>query len=196
VKENGRLSVVLSLMHCYDSEERHSRQVCKLALELFDQLHALHQLGAAERCWLQAAALLHDIGWSQAGQAHHKASLRLILQEPMPGWSDEELLIIANVARYHRKSPPRAKHRHFAKLSGRQQETVVKLASLLRLADGLDCLHDSCVQQIVCTITEQQVSLTLSIAGNAATAVDGLERKKELFEEHFKKKIMVEIRHE
>ncbi len=193
MKENRRLDAVLAVLRCYDPEEQHSRQVCKLALDLFDQLQPLHQMTARERGWLQAAALLHDIGWSQAGQAHHKASLKLILQEPMPGWSDEELLVIANVARYHRKSPPKAKHRYFAELSAPHQETVVRLAALLRLADGLDRLHDNCVQKIACMVAEQKVRVALSVTGDAAMAVMGLERKKELFEECFGKKVEVEI---
>jgi len=187
-----RMEGVFRLMRRYDHEEAHSRHVCKLALELFDQLQALHGLSALERQWLEAAALLHDIGWSQAGQAHHKASLRLILRERLPGWSDEEALIIANIARYHRKSVPRSKHRHFARLSSKRQESVIRLAALLRLADGLDRLHDGRVKRITCTSANAHVRIRLASGRDPSPALAGLEKKKELFEEHYRRKLVLD----
>ncbi|NLP12661.1 HD domain-containing protein [bacterium] len=187
-----RMEGVFRLMRRYDLEEAHSRHVCKLALELFDQLQALHGLSALERQWLEAAALLHDIGWSQAVQAHHKASLRLILHERLPGWSDEEALIIANIARYHRKSLPCSKHRHFARLSSKRQESVIRLAALLRLADGLDSLHDGRVKRITCTSVDAQVRICLAAGRDASPALAGLDKKKELFEEHYRRKLVLD----
>ncbi len=52
-----------------------------LALAIFDQLQ-IFGLGPQERLWLQYGALLHDIGWIEGRQGHHKTSLRLILAEP------------------------------------------------------------------------------------------------------------------
>jgi exopolyphosphatase / guanosine-5'-triphosphate,3'-diphosphate pyrophosphatase len=190
---NARMESAHRLMRRYENEEEHARHVCRLSLIFFDQLQPLHNLSIVERQWLEAAALLHDIGWSQAGQAHHKASLQIILQEGMPGWSDEELLIVANTARYHRKSPPRSKHRYFARLSTAQQETVTKLAAILRLADGLDRLHDASVTQVTCRLEDQRVFITLPAVSDAATALVGLEHKKELFEAFYQRTIVMDI---
>jgi exopolyphosphatase / guanosine-5'-triphosphate,3'-diphosphate pyrophosphatase len=193
VTESERMESAHRLMRRYESEVEHARHVCRLALNFFDQLQSLHHLNELERQWLEAAALLHDIGWSQPGQAHHKASLQLILQEGMPGWSEEELLVVANIARYHRKSPPKAKHRYFARLPAVHQVTVARLAAILRLADGLDRLHDASVQQLICRQEDQQICITISAVGDAATALAGLERKKELFEELYLRTIVTDI---
>ena len=186
-----RMQPVQNLLAGYESDETHVRQVCRLALLLFDQLQALHRATGRERDWLEAGALLHDIGWSQAGQAHHKASMQLILDENLTGWSDEEQLAVANIARYHRKSPPRPRHRHFARLSPPLQETVKRLAALLRLADGLDCGHDSCVTSIASEIGDREVTLYLILNRDHTLVQAGIDRKKDLFEELFGKAIVL-----
>jgi hypothetical protein len=62
--------------HAWD--EAHCRQVTALALSLFDQTTALHGLGPAERELLEAAGLLHDVGYAVAQSSRHKHSLYLI----------------------------------------------------------------------------------------------------------------------
>jgi exopolyphosphatase / guanosine-5'-triphosphate,3'-diphosphate pyrophosphatase len=184
-----RMQAVQNLMRSYEDDEIHVRQVCRLALLLFDQLQPLHGAAARERDWLEAGALLHDIGWSQAGQAHHKAALHLIIEENFSGWSQEEQLAIANIARYHRKSAPKAKHRYFARLAEPLQETVKRLAALLRLADGLDCGHDSCVTSMASEIGDRDVTLYLCVSRDDTVVQAGVDRKKDLFEEVFGKNI-------
>ena len=193
MRTDKRREAVLQLRRRYERDEAHSRQVCKLALNLFDQLQSLHGLGSQERGWLEAAALLHDIGWSQMDEPHHKASLKLILQHGLPGWSEEETLVVANVARYHTKAPPQSKHRHFDRLDARHQETVILLAALLRLADGLDQFHNSSVKRILCSQKEQRVLLKLEAVENAELSLQGLEKKKDLFEEQYHRKIEVQV---
>ena len=56
-------------------------QVTRLALEFFDGLINVHQLGERERCWLECAAILHDVGLSKARGGHHKESAKLILND-------------------------------------------------------------------------------------------------------------------
>ena len=53
----------------YWPEMEHSEHVRKLALELFDALQDLHKLGKRERCWLECAAILHDIGFATSAQS-------------------------------------------------------------------------------------------------------------------------------
>src|SRR5208337_4903818 len=101
---------------------------------LFDELQPLHHLEAVERHWLQCAALLHDVGRNWSKRGHHKESLRIILHTDLP-FDLQSRLIIGCVARYHRKALPSNRHYHFAKLQNNQQETVLLLAAILRVAD-------------------------------------------------------------
>ena len=64
----------------YWPDTSHFQQVRKLALGFFDGLIKLHNLGMRERCWLECAAILHDVGLSKAGSGHHKKSAKLILK--------------------------------------------------------------------------------------------------------------------
>ena len=137
------LEETLVLRNRYDDEPIHSDHVTKLALQLFDALEPWHRLGPRERELQQCSALLHDIGWSQTveGRGHHKKSARLILREKWRHLSPEEVEIVSQVARYHRKSPPKPQHKEFHALTPAAQRKVMILAGILRQADALDRMH-------------------------------------------------------
>ena len=122
----------------YWPDMKHSEQVRKLSLELFDALQDLHKLGKRERCWLECAAILHDIGLSQGPKAHHKKTLNLILNETQLPFTSVERRVIGNIARYHRKGCPQYKHYNFKSLNPELRRKVTILVGILRLADGLD----------------------------------------------------------
>ena len=119
----------------------HAARVRDLALRLFDVTHSLHQLTPLEREWLEHAALLHDVGLSIAYQRHHHHSYYLIVHGGLKGFSRDEVEVIAQVARYHRKALPSERHQPFRRLDPWKKPVVEKLSALLRLADGLDRTH-------------------------------------------------------
>lgn len=173
-----------ALLESYGWEVEHCRQVRNLALMLFDQLQPLHDLGNEERDILEAAALLHDIGWTVAGKKHHKHSYRLIRENEaklMPA----EVELIANVARYHRKSPPSEKHEAFASLKQDEQHVVRKLAALLRIADGLDRPHLQQVKRLTCEVGARQVTIRVGAIAEPVAHIAGGSRKRGLFEDVF-----------
>src|SRR5215831_15696969 len=96
-----------------NTEIPHAAHVAKLALSLFDQTHALHQLTSAEREWLQYAALLHDIGCSVGFSGHQRHSYYLITHGDLTGFSAEEIEVIASVARYHKGKGPKQSHENW-----------------------------------------------------------------------------------
>jgi len=183
--DEGRMSSVLNLLHRLDNEPSHAEQVTKIALQLFDELKSLHGLKEKDRLLLQAAALLHDIGWLQGAQSHHKSSMKLILKNDLLGWTDEEKLIIANIARYHRKALPKEKHSNFARLSDTAKQKVRKLASLLRIADGLDRSHGNYVKKVKCRLAKDQVKMTIYALSDLSAEIYGFEKKRDLFRETF-----------
>ena len=94
----------------YGQDLKHCRQVTKLALEFFDGLTKMHNLGERERCWLECASIMHDAGLLEGRQGHHKVTARLILNNTHLPFSSRERRIVASVARYHRKGLPKQKH--------------------------------------------------------------------------------------
>ncbi len=137
-----RRQSVLSLAAAMDEDRPHSAQVARLALELFDGTRAHHGLGDEHRALLEAAALLANVGLFLSHAQHHKHSYYVIRStDRLSGFTQDEVELIALVARYHRKSEPRSKHPEFAALSPDAQQAVRVLAGLLRIAIGLDRNH-------------------------------------------------------
>lgn len=93
----------------YNYDKSHCQQVSKLAVSLFEQLRELHGLPERYGKILHAAAMLHDIGLFIAYEKHHKHSYYLIKSSGPTSFDGVELDLIANIARYHRKSHPSPK---------------------------------------------------------------------------------------
>ncbi len=185
------LESVMRLVKICRDEEDHSRQVERVALRLFDIMQPLHGLGEFERSWLQSASLLHDIGWVEGGQGHHKASMRLIQESPILAFDRRERQIIGSIARYHRGSLPKSSHAHFETLSEPDRVVVRKLASLLRLADGMDASHGSVVREIKGRLEPRKVLLECRVSSPALWERVSTDRKKDLFEETYGRELKI-----
>jgi exopolyphosphatase/guanosine-5'-triphosphate,3'-diphosphate pyrophosphatase len=173
--------------HAWD--EPHSRQVTALALSLFDQTVDLHGLGATERELLEAAGLLHDVGYAVAQSAHHKHSLYLIRNADLDGWTERELLLVANVARYHRKALPSARHHDYMALADADRVLVRRLAAMLRVADGLDADHFQVVEEV--RVVDEGESMRLELRARDVPDLDVLvaEQNADLFEQEFGRRL-------
>lgn len=175
------------------AEAEHARQVERLALKLFDLLKPLHGLGKRERFLLQCAAILHDIGWVKGGTGHHKTSLRLIREAPQLGcFSSRERGIIGSIARYHRGKLPSEGHSAYGALSEGDRFTVCALASLLRLADGMDASHGSVVREIALRMEPGRIFIECRVSSPAFWERESTEKKKDLFELTFRKELKIE----
>jgi exopolyphosphatase/guanosine-5'-triphosphate,3'-diphosphate pyrophosphatase len=166
-------------------DDMHSQQVATLSLALFDQMADSYGLKKRERVLLEAAALLHDIGYYISYHSHHKHSCHLIRHADLFGITPREREMVAVIARYHRKSLPKKKHDEFQRLTVKEQATVIKLAGILRLADGLDRRRCSTVSGLQCSVEGSLVRLTLSGAEDLAVELFGASAKKDLFEKAF-----------
>ena len=156
----GRRRSVQQFAERTQYEEPHARHVQKLALQLFDAIGIRIGCSPEDRDTLRDAALLHDTGYHISYNDHHKHAYHLIVHADLLGVSPEEQVVMANVARYHRGSPPKVKHPTFAQLTRDQQQRVRRLAAILRVADGFDRGHIGAVQQIKVRWTERALRLT------------------------------------
>ena len=111
----------------------------------------------------------------------------------MLGYNIEELEIIANIARYHRKSHPKIKHENFSKLSAINKDRVRKLASILRIADGMDRSHNSNVRNINFEKSDKTLNIFLTPVNGRDIALEiwGANIRKELFEETYNIKLNI-----
>ena len=172
-------------------EEHHSNHVAELAVSIFDQLtqhrpETLEECGGdAGRELLRVAGILHDVGYFINYSKHHKHSYHLIVHSDIPGFAHRELEIIANIARYHRRSEPKARHPNFAKLPPADRRVVRVLSAILRIADGLDRTHTRSVRSVRLTITGGVATFTLDAPEEPAADMWGAGRKADLFAKQF-----------
>jgi exopolyphosphatase/guanosine-5'-triphosphate,3'-diphosphate pyrophosphatase len=125
----------------YRFDADHGRAVMHLAARLFDELAEEHGLGPRERLLLEVAALLHDIGNFVSLRAHHKHTQYLLSASQIFGLSDDDLALVSNMARYHRRGLPQNSHLPYIALDRHDRMIVNKLAAILRLANALDAEH-------------------------------------------------------
>jgi exopolyphosphatase/guanosine-5'-triphosphate,3'-diphosphate pyrophosphatase len=159
------IDACLRLGRRYHFDEAHGRLVAKLAGLLFDDLQAVHQFGERPRLLLRAAAILHDIGDFVRYDGHHKHSYYLIQHSDIMGLSAGERAVVANIARYHRKSVPDPSHPNFRELDKDARTEVRGLAAILRIADALDREHRGKVDSVRGVVDLTKGRLLLFVTG-------------------------------
>ncbi len=177
---------VLQMAERTHYEAPHSKHVQKLSLQLFDSIG--ERLGCIpdDRKLLSDAALLHDIGYHISYDKHNKHSYHLIEHAELLGMTPVEQIIVANVARYHRGTEPKKKHRNYGGLERSVRQTIKRLSAILRVADGFDRGHASAVAEIRVRWIERALRLTAVPARHGANLrldLWGASRKSKLLSE-------------
>lgn len=188
-----RLRAVMEFAGEYYSSIEHPLQVTRLSLRLFDELkplHYQHQDSNKSRFLLQCGALLHDIGWVGGQSQHHKRSARLILQSEIP-FSRREKLMIALLARYHRKALPDPIHDGYASLDAPHQQAIDYLAGILRLADSLDISHNNLVADLTCSFTPPYLIVECYSSQQAMGEIEAASKKGVLLEQILERKLQL-----
>lgn len=189
---------VLALARRYDFDEGHSLQDERLTLRLYDETTrlGLHRLGTlidpvTPRDLLSSAALLHDIGYAEGYEQHHKTTFRLVMAADL-SLSNRERSLVALIARYHRSNTPDpAKHAAFAALSVDDRHMVTELGSILRFADGLDRTHTGAVSDLSCDLNGNRLTVRLLPGRNDAQERWAGQKKARWFESVFEVKVLL-----
>jgi exopolyphosphatase/guanosine-5'-triphosphate,3'-diphosphate pyrophosphatase len=194
--EKVELKSVLKVAKQCKYEPKHTKHVTKLALEIFEDLSDLHQLGAHERYYLLCASLLHDIGVHTEGpHNHHKTALNIILSTPLLKFNQKDRLIIGSIARYHRRALPSKKHDHFHALNPSEREIVSKLAGILRVADGLDYSHRKRIIHTHTAYDQKSIRLSCFVKKEPVKMeIKSAKKKSDLLAQTFNREIDFKIR--
>ena len=183
---------VLKTAKKYQTNLEHSERVTAFALNIFDQTKGqLHYWNADQRQLLWAAAILHNSGHYISHSAHHKHSYYLIRNGELLGYNETEIEIIANIARYHRKSPPKKKHESYRNLLHKEHRTIVnQLSAILRLAVALDRRQIGAISHVQCEYVPnfkefKMLIFPSLIDDECALEMWSLDYKKGVFEEEF-----------
>ncbi len=188
-----RRASVLSLCHRSRWPETHSRQVARLALELFDSTLGLHELDGGDRELLELASLLHDIGEHVSHDGHARHSAYLIENGGLKGFSPVEIQMLSCLGRYHVRGRPRESFRAWETLEPNDRDRVLRILSLLRIADGLDAAHDEAIGHVGVEPSRTKLEIVVSARGDAELERWMLQRKVELFQELFEVPVSLEV---
>ncbi|MEC4896027.1 MAG: Ppx/GppA phosphatase family protein [Oscillatoria sp. PMC 1051.18] len=191
---------VYKLAHKYQVNFDYSNQVAKFALSIFDQIQGdLHCWGNEERELLWSAAILHNSGLYISHSAHHKHSYYLIRNGELLGFTETEVEVIANLARYHRKSKPKKKHDNYKNLPNKQYRHLVnQVSAILRLAVALDRRQIGAIKQVKCQYNPENKELHLSLVphdpnDDCALELWNLAYKKEFFEQEYEVEVIASL---
>lgn len=189
-----RRESVLHVAAMFMDDLAHVRHTATLAADLWEQTLDIHKLDPQTLELLEAAALLHNVGLFVSHSAHHRHSYYLIRNcERLTGFTDREIELIALVARYHRKSSPKAKHPEFAKLTPTDQRTVRVLAGLLRIGIALDRTSASLIEKVAVHDDKQGLTVAVSVLPGADASLElyTAEQRKDLLAVALKRPITI-----
>jgi exopolyphosphatase/guanosine-5'-triphosphate,3'-diphosphate pyrophosphatase len=190
---------ILKIAQKYQVDLDHGERVAAFALNLFDQTQRiLHDFGPEEREFLWAAGILHNSGLYISHSALHKHSYYLIRHGELLGYTETEIETIANLARYHRKSPPKKKHENYQSLPKKHRQIVDKLSPILRLAVALDRRQIGAVAQVNCQCHWEAGEFQISLKpadpqDDCALELWSLNFEKEAFEIEYGLKVVASL---
>jgi exopolyphosphatase/guanosine-5'-triphosphate,3'-diphosphate pyrophosphatase len=183
---------VISLARRTDCDLKHAEHVARLAGRIFDQTAALHELPSDSRELLEYAAVLHEAGRHISDRGHHKHSYYLIRHGDLRGFTEDQLLITANVARYYRKAEPDAIDQNFAELTPEQRTEVERLASILRIAEAFDRGHRQRVRDVAVRINDHQARFIARTRSNASLELASAAKRAKYFASLFGVRVRID----
>ncbi len=136
--ERDRRESVLGTCRRYGVKPESAEPVRCHAAQLFRDLQSMHGLPPEYREWLDAAAMLRDIGKYINYQGHHRHTQYIIASSEMNGFTPQQRAVVSGIARYLGKSRPDAQERSFRVLPPEEQVHVHRAVVLLRLAVALN----------------------------------------------------------
>jgi len=188
-----RMRSVIQLAERCGYNQAHAEQVQRLALSLYGQLEGLHDLDPKYRDLLGYACLLHDIGYLIGHAGHHKHSYYLIRNGSLQGFTDMEIELIANLARYHRKGRPRKNDYSYSHLDKESRRAFRRLMPILRIANALDRTHYSVVDSVTCRLGGDKVEVLVQTGRDAELELWTAQRQYEFFEKAYKLPLVIKV---
>jgi exopolyphosphatase/guanosine-5'-triphosphate,3'-diphosphate pyrophosphatase len=185
------IASAVNLGRKFHFDEAHSRYVAKFCMVLFDALVKEHGMNRRQRMILETTAILHDIGTYIKASGHNRHGQYIISNSEIFGLPRDELDIIAIVIRYHRGEPPTQSDIEYISLQREERMLVLKMASLLRVADALDRGHSQQIKNLTVERRAETVALHTEGTYDLSLELLGLEEKAGLFQDVFGYKVIL-----
>ena len=192
--ESERWAGVLEVCKRYNIDLRKTEPVRAHALQLFDSLKKVHELPPDYRIWLQAAAMMQEAGKFMNHQGHHRHAQYIIANSEIFGFTPEQRLLVAAIARYLGKSRPDPLDRNMRSLPIEEHARIPRAVLLLRLAVALNQDRASAVVGLKINLFPRRVILDiLPGRGGAALELWAVKKEATYFREVFRRDLLVEV---
>lgn len=169
----------------YNFDRKHAENVKFFSLKLFDSLKSIHSMGRRMRYNLEAASILHDIGYFLGGSKHHEHSFYIVSSLSLPGLDQEDKDRIAYLTLMHRAKVSGDALSEFEKLPTEYQLDIKKLAGILRIADALDTSHTQHITDFNLEIKNDRIIIHAKCRSIPYMERMAFEEKRGLFTEVF-----------
>jgi len=192
--ESERWSGVLEVCKRYGIEQRKVEPVRGHVAQLFDELARVHELPEEYRLWLEAAAMMNEVGKFMNHQGHNRHTQYIIANSEIFGFSPEQRLVVSAIARYLGKTRPAPMDRLMRTIPASEQGHVVRALVLLRLAVALNQDRASAVVRMRTKVYPKRVVLEL-VPGRGGAELEAWSLRKEAayFREVFRRELLVEV---
>jgi exopolyphosphatase/guanosine-5'-triphosphate,3'-diphosphate pyrophosphatase len=192
--ETERWAGVLEVCRRYGVDQKKMEPVRAHVVQLFDELQHVHELPAEYRLWMQAAAMMQDVGKYMNHQGHHRHTQYIVANSEIFGFSPEQRAIVSAVARYLGKSWPDAVDRVMRAVPVEEHINVLRAVTLLRMAVALNQDRASAVVRMRLHVYPKRVVLEL-VPGRRGAELEAWSLKKEAayFREVFLRDLVVEV---
>ena len=192
--EAERWQGVLEVCRRYGFDPRKAEPEREHVVQLFDQMQHVHELPNEYRLWLQAAAMMQEVGKFMNHQGHHRHTQYIIANSEIFGFSPEQRAIVAAIARYLGKSRPEAVDRPMRSVPLEEHVHVERAVVLLRLAQALNQDRATAVVKVRTKVYPKRVLLQLLPArGGAELEQWSLKKEAPYFREVFRRELLVEV---
>jgi exopolyphosphatase/guanosine-5'-triphosphate,3'-diphosphate pyrophosphatase len=194
--ESERHDALIASARHYGADLAFAQRIRDLAMLLFRRLQLVHQLPPQYADWLEAAAMLHEVGSyiNRSGRRRH--TYYVIAHSEIFGYTPVQRLIIAAIARYLGKSLPGPNDRNIRMLPGSDQNHVPKAVALLRLARALDQGRRGALHELQVKAGEDE-QVTLRLTPRAPEGIElelwAVQQEENYFRNVFGRELLAEV---
>lgn len=179
------------MLNKFSKTSSHPLEVRRLAMMIFDETcEKVCEMPDKFRKYLEAGALLHDVGYYINSKGHNKHSMEMVIEHGLAGFTSQEEKIIGCICRYHRGGlPDKDEHEVYNTLDKKERKIVKKLAGILKISDGLDRGHLNLIKKIHLNYDEENNIVEFILTPNTPEFrpdIMSAIRKRDLYEIAFK----------
>jgi len=195
--ESERRDALLAVVKHYQANLAFAQRIRDLTMQLFHRLKLVHRMPAEYAGWLEAAAMLHEVGAfiNRSGRRRH--THYIIANSELFGYTPVQRRIIAAVARYVGNSLPASGDTVLQMVPRADQVQVPKAVALLRLARALDQSRRGAVREVHVHVKQDgPVSLRLTPASQEGIELEmwAIEQERDYFKSVFGRDLLAELR--